>query len=95
MNITLDPYLEKLVQEKVESGGYQDASDVIRKALRLLDAQDHGERRERLEEALTLGKKAIEEGRVHLLTQKLKDQISAEAKILAASGVQLDSDVAH
>ena len=34
MNISLTPELEKLVQSKVESGLYNNASEVIREALR-------------------------------------------------------------
>lgn len=34
MNISLTPQLEKLVQAKVESGLYNNASEVIREALR-------------------------------------------------------------
>ncbi|MEQ1842403.1 MAG: type II toxin-antitoxin system ParD family antitoxin [Verrucomicrobiales bacterium] len=34
MNISLTPELEKIVREKVESGLYNNASEVIREALR-------------------------------------------------------------
>ena len=40
MNISLTPQLEKLIQEKVASGRYGSASEVIREALRLLDDQE-------------------------------------------------------
>ena len=40
MNVSLTPELEKLVTEKVQSGLYQSASEVIREGLRLLDDQD-------------------------------------------------------
>lgn len=40
MNVSLTPELEKLVANKVESGRYQSASEVIREGLRLLDDQD-------------------------------------------------------
>ena len=36
MNVSLTPELERLVNEKVESGLYQTASEVVREALRLL-----------------------------------------------------------
>jgi antitoxin ParD1/3/4 len=36
MNVSLTPALERLVQQKVESGLYNNASEVIREALRLL-----------------------------------------------------------
>jgi antitoxin ParD1/3/4 len=40
MNINLTPQLEELVREKVSSGLYNSASEVVREALRLMDAQD-------------------------------------------------------
>jgi antitoxin ParD1/3/4 len=49
MNISLTPELEQLVAEKVESGMYRSASEVVREALRLLKERDEI-RRQRLEE---------------------------------------------
>jgi len=40
MNISLTPELEQLVDDKVKSGRYASASEVIREGLRLLDEQD-------------------------------------------------------
>jgi antitoxin ParD1/3/4 len=42
MNISLTPQLEKLVNDRVKSGLYTSASEVIREALRLLDSRDRG-----------------------------------------------------
>lgn len=40
MNISLTPELERLVNDKVKSGMYHSASEVIREGLRLLQEQD-------------------------------------------------------
>jgi len=40
MNVSLTPELEKLVSEKVKSGNYTSASEVVREGLRLLRDQD-------------------------------------------------------
>ena len=40
MNVSLTPELEEMVAEKVESGRYTSASEVIREALRLLEEHD-------------------------------------------------------
>jgi antitoxin ParD1/3/4 len=40
MNVSLTPELERLVNEKVESGLYQTASELVREALRLLKERD-------------------------------------------------------
>jgi antitoxin ParD1/3/4 len=40
MNVNLTPQLEELVRSKVASGLYNNASEVIREALRLMEARD-------------------------------------------------------
>jgi antitoxin ParD1/3/4 len=40
LNINLTPQLEALVRDKVASGRYSSASEVVREALRLLEEQD-------------------------------------------------------
>lgn len=41
MNVSLTPELEQYVQEKVSSGLYYSASEVIREGLRLLKEREH------------------------------------------------------
>ena len=53
MNVSLTPELERLVNEKVESGLYQTASEVVREALRLLKERDQS--RERLRADIQAG----------------------------------------
>ena len=40
MNVNLTPQLEALVRQKVASGLYSSASEVVREALRLMEEQD-------------------------------------------------------
>lgn len=40
MNVSLTPELEELVKQKVESGMYSSASEVVREALRLFKDQE-------------------------------------------------------
>lgn len=40
MNVNLTPELEKLVRDKVKSGQYESAVDVVRDALRFLEERD-------------------------------------------------------
>lgn len=40
MNVHLTPELEQLVQNKVRSGRYNSASEVVREALRLMEQKD-------------------------------------------------------
>jgi antitoxin ParD1/3/4 len=41
MNISLTPELDRYVKEKVQTGMYHSASEVIREGLRLLKDQEH------------------------------------------------------
>lgn len=40
MNVHLTPELEQFVRNKMKSGGYNSASEVIREAIRLLEERD-------------------------------------------------------
>jgi antitoxin ParD1/3/4 len=40
MNISLTPHLEQMIREKIASGSYNSASEVVREALRLLEQAD-------------------------------------------------------
>ena len=40
MNISLTPHLEELIRQKVASGSYNSASEVVWEALRLLEQED-------------------------------------------------------
>ncbi len=41
MNVSLTPELDKFVSDKVESGRYTSASEVVREALRLLEEHEN------------------------------------------------------
>jgi len=57
LNINLTPQLEKLVRQKVESGRYNSASEVVREALRLMETQNelHALQLERLRREIRQG----------------------------------------
>ncbi|HEY2117994.1 MAG TPA: type II toxin-antitoxin system ParD family antitoxin [Candidatus Acidoferrum sp.] len=40
MNISLTSHLEEMIREKIASGSYSSASEVVREALRLLEQED-------------------------------------------------------
>lgn len=77
MNISLTPALEKLVQHKVESGLYNNASEVIREALRLMKENEEIRRvkLKRLKEALAEGETDAASGRVSTLRDE--DELDA------------------
>lgn len=65
MNISLTPHLEELIREKVASGSYNSASEVVREALRLLEQEDQmralklGKLREDIREGLESGPSTV------------------------------------
>jgi len=61
MTITLTNDLEELINEKVKSGAYESADDVIRASLRLLKAQELGV--EALRKEILVGFEDIQQGR--------------------------------
>jgi antitoxin ParD1/3/4 len=60
MNVSLTPELEQLVHDKVKTGTYQTASEVIRDGLRLLRERD--QRVEALRRDIRAGFEAVERG---------------------------------
>ena len=61
MNVSLTPRLETMVREKVESGLYNNASEVVREALRSMEERD---RIQRLHAALAIGDEQYARGEV-------------------------------
>ena len=60
MNVSLTPELEKIVAERVTSGRYASASEVIREALRLLEERDQ---LNQLRQEVRLGLEQLDQGR--------------------------------
>lgn len=60
MNISLTPELERLVSDKVQSGLYQTASEVVREGLRLLIERD--QHVEALRRDIRFGFEAVDRG---------------------------------
>ena len=65
MNVSLTPELENLVQQKVRSGLYTSASEVVREALRLLNDRDtiQAQRLAELKREIAVGMEDLEQGR--------------------------------
>jgi antitoxin ParD1/3/4 len=69
MVVTLTPELEDLVREKVETGLYRDAEDVVRHALQALD-RDPKAREDELKAAIQLGIDDFEAGRFTVINNR-------------------------
>ena len=83
MNVSLTPELETLVNQKVKTGLYNSASEVVREALRLLEEQDRIKelRRDELRKEIMKGVDDIKAGRyVTLETQEDFDNLAERVK---------------
>ncbi len=90
MNISLTPEQEAMVRDKVESGLYNNNSEVVREALRLLDQHD---KREKLREAIAQAKASVARGDVRAWTPQRLDEIWRQADQAAAAGEKPNPDV--
>ena len=82
MNVSLTPELEKMIQEKVASGMYQTASEVVREGLRML--QNEGKTREEriaeLQREIQIGLDDLANGRRHTVDADLLAHIKSRGR---------------
>ena len=82
MNVSLTPELEKFVADKLKSGMYGTASEVVREGLRLLAERDQ-QREQKLQHLKALVKDGlddIEAGRI-----RPADEVFAEIRAMSAA----------
>jgi antitoxin ParD1/3/4 len=86
MNVSLTPELERLVNERVESGLYQTASEVVREALRLLKDRDHARQQLRADVQAGLDQLARGESRAYEKTsgRQLAERIKSRGRTARA-----------
>lgn len=90
MNVLVSPRFEALIRQKVESGPYSDAAEVVEEALKLLDNRD---KLEHLRQSLREAEAEIERGDVFELTPELMEQIWREGDEMFLKGIKPDPDV--
>ena len=81
MNVSLTPELEKFVDNKVESGLYNNASEVVREGLRLL--KEHDELRKKYAAQIERGWQQAQRGEVvdgEKAMVAARERIKAKAK---------------
>ncbi len=85
MNVSLTPELEKYIHDKINSGLYSSASEVVRESLRLMhtydDLQQH--RIDQLNQAIDLGLSQIKSGKTVSASEsyeRIKKKINTIAK---------------
>ena len=82
MNVSLTPMLEELVQQKVATGLYNSASEVIREALRLLEERDELRkvRVAALRKEISVGLDQLDRGEVSEYDDRSLDTLAADIK---------------
>jgi antitoxin ParD1/3/4 len=80
MNVSLTPELEQFVHEKVKSGRYLSASEVVREGLRLLEERErlYQSKLAKLQQEIAIGIEQTDRGEVwdgETVIQELLDEI--------------------
>lgn len=90
MNVTLTPELAAMIQERVESGRYGDASEVVGDAMQLLRER---ERSEHLNALLAVGREQAQRGELVKFTPELFDEVDRRVDEMLLRGEEPDPDV--
>ena len=90
MTVTLTPQLEAKIRQRVESGRYPDASDVVGEARRLLEER---EKLEHLRSLLEVGLKQARRGELIEFTPERAKEIHRRAKEAILRGDEPKPDV--
>ena len=90
MTVQPDTASEALIRQKVASGQYSDAAEVIRAAL---DALEERERFQRLRGLIAEGFASAERGELVELTPELMDELAREADEMTRLGTRPNPDV--
>jgi antitoxin ParD1/3/4 len=86
LNVSLTPELEELVHERVRSGMYHSASEVVREALRLLKERDELRqyRLEELRREIAIGIEHLEQGQYTVYDENTLAELGESIKARAA-----------
>jgi antitoxin ParD1/3/4 len=77
MNVSLTPQLEAMIRAKVESGMYNNASEVVREALRIMERE---EKLHRLRGEVQLGFDQLDRGERIPFTSQTMERLRREAE---------------
>jgi len=77
MNISISRETQKLLEERMQQGGYQSADDVVHAALEAWNEMEMGPLDEKTQDAIDRAEDQIERGEFRDLDE-VKDQIRAE-----------------
>jgi antitoxin ParD1/3/4 len=90
MSVSLARDLEAMIRERVASGRYTDADEVVREALRLLEERDQ---LDHLRSLLAVAQAEADRGELIDFTPELVDEIAQRARERVRRGEAPDPDV--
>ena len=91
MHINLSPEMESYIKAKVSSGFYGNATEVIRDAIRRMQADE--QRVDVFRRAVAKGEASLDRGQSKEYTPELLDEITERARRNMHSGKPIDPDV--
>jgi antitoxin ParD1/3/4 len=91
MHINLSPEMEQYLQNKVSTGFYSNASEVVRDAIRRMQEED--EKLAALRAAVQVGDEQLDRGEGVAYTPERLEKITAKAFANARSGRKVNPDV--
>lgn len=91
MQLELDPQVAALIQQRVDTGRYANASEVVDEALRLLNESER--KRDTLRAALAVGFDALDRGDVVEWTPDSMTELIQEADEMNRQGIKPNPDV--
>ncbi len=90
MNVSLTPQLEAMINERIESGRYTNASDVVGAALRLLEER---EQLNHLRSLLAVGREQAKRGELVELTPEYLEELDRRVEERFRRGDEPNPDV--
>jgi antitoxin ParD1/3/4 len=90
MNVSLTPELEEMIRQKVESGLYMSASEVVREALRLMEEND---RRDQFRRSLGEAQAQYDQGEFTKIAPGTIDEFAEWASENVKNGMPVSDDV--
>jgi antitoxin ParD1/3/4 len=91
MHVNLSSEMESYIKSKVATGFYGNSTEVIRDAVRRMQAEE--ERRSMFRSTVAAGAADIAAGRVTPYTPEVLNEMWEEALVIAESGKPIDHDV--
>ena len=90
MSVTLTPETGAMIQQRIDSGRYDDANEVVQEALRLLNERD---RLEHLRSLVAVGLEAAQRGEAAEFTPEFLADIDRRADEWFRQGIEPAPDV--